>query len=55
MFLYHDKSNTLKNLTSGKSKKFSTTIIAKEGIVDEKKMVLFNGKILSTNEKDEFK
>ena len=49
----HDNSNVLKNLTSGEFKKKTTTIIAKEGIVDEKKMVLFNGQILST-EKDDF-
>ena len=49
----HDNSNVLKNLTSGELKKKTTTIIAKEGIVDEKKMVLFNGQILST-EKDNF-
>ena len=33
----HDNSNVLKNLTSGEFKKKTTTIIAKEGIVDEKR------------------
>ena len=46
----HDKSNTLKNLTSDKSNKSSTTILAKKGIVGEKKMVLFNGQIISTDQ-----
>ena len=32
----HDKSNILKNLTSNSSDKKTTTIIAKEGIVEEK-------------------
>ncbi len=44
-----DKSNTLKNLTSEKSNEFSTTILSEKGIVGEKKMVLFNGQIISTN------
>ena len=48
VFIY-DKSNTLKNLTSEKSDKFSTTILSEKGIVGEKKMVLFNGQIISTN------
>ncbi len=45
----HDRSNTLKNLTSEKSNKFSTTILSEKGIVGEKKMVLFNGQIISTD------
>ena len=45
----HDKSNTLKNLTSNKAKNISTTISAKNGLVEEKKMVLFNGKIISSS------
>ena len=36
VFIY-DKSNTLKNLTSEKSDKFSTTILSEKGIVGEKK------------------
>ena len=46
----HDKSNTLKNLTSDKSNKSSTTILSEKGIVGEKKMVLFNGQIISTDQ-----
>ena len=45
----HDKSNILKNLTSNSSDKKTTTIIAKEGIVEEKRMILFNGNIITTN------
>ncbi len=45
----HDKSNILKNLTSNSSDKKTTTIIAKEGIVEEKRMILFNGNIITAN------
>ena len=45
----HDRSNILKNLTSDSSS--STTIIAKNGIVEEKKMILFNGQIITSNKK----
>ena len=45
----HDKSNILKNLTSNSSDKKTTTISAKEGIVEEKRMILFNGNIITTN------
>ena len=48
----HDNSNTLKNLTSNQNKDSSTTIIAKSGVVEEKKMVLFEGEIISTNKKN---
>ena len=44
----HDSSNTLKNLTSDKEDDTSITIIAKNGLVKEKKMVLFNGQIISS-------
>ena len=43
----HDNSNTLKNLTSADINTSSTTIIAESGIVEEKKMILFNGQIIS--------
>ena len=46
----HDSSNVLKNLTSDQSKKNSTTIFAKEGIVEEKRMMLFNGEILTSKD-----
>ena len=48
VFIY-DKSNVLKNLTSDQSNKSETTIIAKNGIIEErKKLILFNGQIIST-------
>ena len=46
----NDKSNILKNLTTNQANNTSTTIVAKEGLVKEKKMILFNGSILTTNE-----
>jgi len=45
----HDNSNTLKNLTSNQNKNSSTTVLAQDGLVEEKKMVLFNGQIISSN------
>jgi lipopolysaccharide export system permease protein len=42
----HDESNTLKNIASDSSDNNSTTIIAQEGIVEEKRMLLFDGKII---------
>ena len=50
----HDSSNTLKNLTSNKKDNVSTTISAKNGLVEEKKMILFNGQII-TSKKDNSK
>ena len=44
----HDSSNILKGLTAKSQDTQSTTIIAKEGIVNDKKMLLFNGQIIST-------
>ena len=46
----HDSSNILKNITSDQTKKNSTTIVAKEGIVEEKRMILFNGEILTSKD-----
>ncbi len=48
VFIY-DSSNTLKNLKSNRSENSSTTIVAKEGLVQEKEMILFNGQIISEN------
>mgnify|MGYP007000277166 CR=1 len=52
VFMY-DKSKALKNLTSNETESSTTTIIAKEGIVKEKKMVLFNGSIITTNKNNQ--
>ena len=49
----HDESNVLKNLTSDQSDKNSTTIVAENGIIqDRKKLILFNGQIISTQKND---
>ena len=49
----HDKTNVLKNLTSDPSDKSSTTIIAKNGIIQErKKLILFNGQIISAQKEN---
>ena len=47
-----DDSNLLKNLSSGKSSSNSNTIIAKSGVVNDKSMLLFKGKIISSNNVD---
>ncbi len=47
IFLY-DKSNKLKNLSSNVSGISSTTIVAKNGLVDKKKFYLFDGQIISS-------
>ena len=47
IFLY-DQGNNLKNLSSNTKETESTTIIAKNGIIDNKKFFLFNGQIITT-------
>ena len=49
----HDKGNNLKNLSSNISETSSTTIIAESGIIDIKKMILFNGQIISSKKNKE--
>lgn len=44
----HDKGNNLKNLSSNSSKINTTTIIAKNGIIDFNRMLLFNGQIITS-------
>ena len=44
----HDDGNNLKNLSSNISKTSSTTIVAEMGKVDERKLFLINGQIIST-------
>jgi len=46
----HDSSNTLKNLTSDQAEKTTTTIVAKNGVVEEKNMILFDGQIISSRQ-----
>ena len=50
----HDKSRNLKNLSSNISSNLDTTIIAQNGFVDNKKLFLFNGQIISSK-KDQSK
>ena len=47
----HDTGNNLQNLSSNTSNILSTTVIAKRGIVEKRKLLLVNGKIIS-NKKD---
>ena len=44
----HDKSNVLKGLSGNVSDAASTTIVSKEGIVENTRMILFDGQIIST-------
>ncbi len=48
----HDSSNTLKNISSNNTKRKSNTIIANNGIIDEKRMILFSGQIISTDKEN---
>ena len=45
----HDSANIFKNFTSNQKNNKSTTIVAKEGLVQEKNMILFDGQIISEN------
>ena len=44
-----DDSNILKNLSANKTSANTNTIIAKSGVVDDKSMLLFKGKIISSD------
>ncbi len=44
----HDEVNILKKINTNQLDNDTSTIVAKEGLVQEKKMVLFNGSILTT-------
>ena len=48
----HDKSNNLRNLSSNITKTNNTTIIAENGLVDQKKIFLFNSQIISSKKKN---
>ena len=49
----NDKGNNLNNLSSNVSEMDETTITAESGILDEKRMFLFNGQIISTKKNKE--
>jgi len=44
----HDKGNNIRNLSSNIANLSSTTIVARNGVVDKKKLFLFNGQIISS-------
>ena len=44
----HDIGSNLKNLSPNVSSVSSTTIVANKGLVNERKMILFNGQIISS-------
>ena len=47
-----DNANVLDNLSSNNIKNNSNTIIASSGLVEQKKLVLFNGQIISSNKQN---
>lgn len=49
----HDAANNLNNLSSDSTNTSSTTVIAQKGLVDKKKLSLFNGQIISTKKNKE--
>ena len=49
----HDTNNNLKNLSSNIGNVSSTTIIANQGIINNRKMLLINGQIISSKKKEE--
>ena len=44
----HDADNNLKNLSSDSENTSTTTVVAKKGLIDKKKLSLMNGQIIST-------
>ena len=51
IFLF-DACNNLKNLSSNKTDINSTTILASNGIVDRKNLILINGQVITTNKEN---
>ena len=49
IFIY-DTGNNLKNISPNAKTKYNNTILAENGIIDNKKLLLFNGKIISEKE-----
>ena len=49
----HDKGNNLKNLSSNITETNETTVTAENGILEENKMFLFNGQIISGKKNSE--
>ena len=48
----HDKGNNLKNLSSNISETKEIVVVAENGIIDEKRMILFSGQIISTDKEN---
>ena len=51
----NDRGNNLSNLTPDISQPGTTTIVAKNGVIKDLKMFLFNGQIISTSKQNETK
>ncbi len=51
----HDVGSNLKNLSSNVSDIYSTTVLAEKGIIESRKMFLFNGQIISAKKNNEKK
>ena len=49
IFFLHDTGKNIKNLSSDSSDYTTTTIVADKGMIDKRKMILFNGQIISSN------
>ncbi len=49
----HDTGSNLKNLSSNISNVSSVTVLSEKGIVDERKLILFNGQIISSKNNEE--
>ena len=49
----HDTGSNLKNLSSNISNVSSVTVLSEKGLVDERKLVLFNGEIISSKSNNE--
>ena len=47
----HDKGNNLKNLSSNISETKEIVVVAENGIIEDKKLFLFNGQIISQKKK----
>ena len=48
----HDTGNNLKNLSANTKNVSSITVIARKGVVEERKLFLFDGQIISTKKDD---
>lgn len=49
----NDTNNNLKNISPNAKEKYNNTIVAENGIIEDKKLLLFNGKIISEKKNTE--